>query len=324
MRAIEIVGFGGPEVLQLVERARPQLGAGQVLVRVLAAGVNPVDWKTRQGAGAAAYTGDPPLVLGWDVAGVIAALGSHGDDATRTGLRVGDPVLGMVGFPERGETYADYLACDPDDLVGLPLHRSMLEAGGLPLAGLTAWQSLFEHGGLAPPPADNAGRRVLIHGAAGGVGHLGVQLAKAAGAVVAATASAQNHDFLAALGADEIVDDRVQGWTERVAPVELALDCVGGQSTARIIDALVAGGRLITLPTISDPDAKARAWACRVRLERILVHRDRPQLQALCALFAEGRVRAHVSGSFGLEAARAAQEHSQTGHVRGKLVLTMT
>src|SRR5689334_955208 len=207
MRAIVQHAFGGPEVLELDERPIPDPIATEVRVRVQAAGVNPVDWKTRAGLGAGAGWG-LPLCLGWDVAGVVDAVGPG---VTR--FAVGDPVFGMPWFPRPAGAYAEFVTAPSRHFARRPEGLGVVEAGGLALAGLTAWQCLVDVARVQP------GQRVLVHAGAGGVGHLAVQIAKARGAHVIATASAAKHDLLAELGVDEAVDYRGQRFEEVVEPV---------------------------------------------------------------------------------------------------------
>src|SRR6185436_20651544 len=192
MRAIRQLSLGGPEVLELAEVPRPQPGPTEVLVRVTAAGVNPVDWKVRAGGG---FLGEPPFTVGWDVAGVVEGLGRGG-----TRFAPGDRVFGMPRFPHEAAAYADYVAAPARHFARAPASASDVEAAALPMAGLTAWQALVDTADVQPC------QRVLVHAAAGGIGHLAVQIAKARGAYVIGTARAENHAFLAELGADEAID----------------------------------------------------------------------------------------------------------------------
>jgi NADPH:quinone reductase-like Zn-dependent oxidoreductase len=192
MRAIQQTAFGGPEVLRLAEVRRPEPMGTEALVRVRAAGVNPVDWVTRAGKG---YLKSLPLTVGWDVSGVVEATGGG---VTR--FAPGDEVFGMPWFPRQAAAYAEYVTAPSRQLARKPPNLNHREAAGLPLAGLTAWQVLVDTADIQP------GQRILITGAAGGVGHLAVQIASARGAYVIATASAAKHDFVRALGADEVID----------------------------------------------------------------------------------------------------------------------
>src|SRR5262245_11021852 len=216
MRTVRQHELGGPEVLVLEEVERPEPGPTEVLVRVAAAGVNPVDWKTRTGSG---FLREPPFTLGWDVAGVVEAVGLG-----VTWLAPGDRVFGMPRFPREAACYAEYVVSPSRQLARIPDGLGDVEAGAVPLAGLTALQAL---GDTARVGEDS---RVLVLGAAGGVGHFAVQIAKARGAWVAGTASGGKHVFLAELGADEAIDYTSEAVTDRVQDLDVVLDAVGGEA----------------------------------------------------------------------------------------------
>ncbi|WP_030466520.1 NADP-dependent oxidoreductase [Lentzea aerocolonigenes] len=232
MRVITQKTVGDASVLEVAEVAKPVPGAGQVLVEVGAAGVNPVDTYIR--AGAFPALGEPPFTLGWDVAGTVEQAGEGAEFA------VGDEVYGLLPFPGTGGGYAEYVVANAADLVLRPAHLTVEEAGAVPLVALTAWQALVGRGGLS------AGQRVLIHAAAGGVGHVAVQIAKARGAYVVGTASAAKHDFLRSLGADELVDYRHEDFTE-IDPVDVVFDTIGGEYAERSAAVLKPGGVLVSI-----------------------------------------------------------------------------
>ncbi|MDG4861997.1 NADP-dependent oxidoreductase, partial [Streptomyces sp. T-3] len=215
MLAITATSWGGPEVLTSAEVERPEPGLGEILVRVHAAGVNPVDWKIRTGGPFVPQAG--PAILGYDVSGTIEAVGPG-----VTLYAPGDEVFGMPRFPELAGGYAEFVTAPARRFVPKPATVGHIEAAALPLAALTAWQALIDTAGL------RAGQRVLIHAAAGGVGHLAVQIAKAQGAYVIGTASASNHAFLRELGADEVVDYSSVDFASVVREVDVVLDGVGG------------------------------------------------------------------------------------------------
>jgi NADPH:quinone reductase-like Zn-dependent oxidoreductase len=310
MRIIRQRALGGPDVLELTEAPRPEPGPTEVLVRMSAAGVNPVDWKTRE-RGAA--LGEPPFTVGWDVGGVVEALGRG---VTR--FQPGDRVFGMPRFPKEAAAYAEYVTSPSRQLARTPDELGDVEAGALPLAGLTAWQALVETAGVG------AGDHVLILGAAGGVGHLAVQLAKARGAHVTGTASSAKHPFLAELGADEAIDYTTETFEERVRDADVVLDLVGGETGLRALPALRDGGLLIAVPSSSDLEPLREAAGDRVRVTGILVEPDRAGLEALAALVQAGELRVHVERTFPLEEAAAAHEAGETGRTQGKLVLTIS
>ncbi|MET9627597.1 NADP-dependent oxidoreductase [Lentzea sp. NPDC006480] len=233
MRVITQKTVGAASVLEVAEVAKPVPGAGQVLVKVGAAGVNPVDTYIR--AGGYPALGEPPFTLGWDIAGTVEQLGEG-----VTEFAAGDEVHGLLTWPGTGGGYAEYAVANASDLVARPSYLTVEEAGAVPMVALTAWQALVGRGGLA------AGQRVLIHAAAGGVGHVAVQIAKAQGAHVIGTASAAKHDFLRSLGADELIDYRHEDFTS-IEPVDVVLDTIGGDYAERSAKVLKPGGVLVSI-----------------------------------------------------------------------------
>jgi NADPH:quinone reductase-like Zn-dependent oxidoreductase len=309
MRAIRQQTLGGPEVLELVDAPRPEPAPTEVLVRAAAAGVNPVDWKTRTRGG---FLGTPPFTVGWDIAGVVEEVGRG---VTR--FEPGDRVFGMPRFPREAAAYAEYVTSPSRQLAPIPDGVGDVEAAALPLAGLTAWQALVETAGIG------LGSRVLILAAAGGVGHLAVQIAKARGAYVIGTARAAKHAFLAGLGADEAVDYTTQRVGERVRNVDVVLDLVGDESSVDALVCLRAGGLFVSVPSGSGLPALQEAAGDRARVIGILVEPDRLGMDAIADLAAAGKLRPHVERTFPLEDAAKAHELGETGRTRGKLVLTV-
>ncbi|MBG0561334.1 NADP-dependent oxidoreductase [Actinoplanes aureus] len=306
MRAISQSAFGGPEVLELIETDRPEPGPDQVLVRVRAAGVNPVDWKIRSGT--PPLFGDPPYTLGFDVSGVVEAVGSR---VTR--FRPGDEIYGMPAPP--AAAYAEYLAAAAADLARKPPRLDHVHAGALPAVALTAWQALVGVANLS------AGQRVLIHAAAGGIGHLAVQIAKTRGAYVVGTARKDRHDFLYDLGIDEAVDYTVDDFAVAVRDMDVVLDLIGGAYGRRSLDTLRPGGLLVTA-IWTDPgvtEAEAEQWGLRYAAVHVAPSAD--DLEKINELIGEGRLSVYVDQVLGLEDARKAHELSESGHVKGKIVL---
>ena len=307
MRAIRQQTLGGPEVLELVDAPRPEPAPTEVLVRAAAAGVNPVDWKTRTRGG---FLGTPPFTVGWDIAGVVEEVGRG---VTR--FEPGDRVFGMPRFPREAAAYAEYVTSPSRQLAPSPDGVGDVEAAALPLAGLTAWQALVETAGIG------LGSRVLILAAAGGVGHLAVQIAKARGAYVIGTARAAKHAFLAGLGADEAVDYTTQRVGERVRNVDVVLDLVGDESSVDSLECLVDGGTFVVIPSASRLEALREAAADRVQVRHMLVEPDEGGLVALWLSVRTGKLRPHVERSFPLERAAEAHRLGEQGHTTGKLVL---
>jgi NADPH:quinone reductase-like Zn-dependent oxidoreductase len=313
MRAIRLDRFGGPEVLLPAELPRPAPGPTEVLVRVHAAGVNPVDWKTRAGRGMARVLGDPPLVPGWDVAGVVAAVGFG---VTR--FAPGDRVFGMPHFPRRAGAYAEYVTAPSRQFAQVPAGLDDVAAAALPLAGLTAWQALVDTAGV------RAGQTVLVHAAAGGVGHLAVQIARARGARVVATARAARHELLRELGAQETIDYAAGPFEAELRGVDVVLDLVGGEYGPRSLATLRPGGLLIAVPGGVDAELAAAAARLGRRVTGILVEPDGAGLAALADLVTAGGLRVLVQQTFPLAQAAAAHRAGEAGHLTGKLVLTTT
>jgi len=310
MRQVRQDVLGEPDVLRVVEVERPEPAPTEVLVRVRAAGVNPVDWKTRRRGG---RLGKPPFAVGWDVAGVVEAVGPG---VTR--FAPGDRVFGMPAFPRELGGYGEYVTARSRELARTPDELTDVEAAGLPLAGLTAWQALVDTAGVT------AGRRVLVLAAAGGVGHLAVQIAKALGAEVIGTARASHHAWLSGLGADRLVDYTTQDVAGEVRDVDVVLDGVGGDPGAAALACLRDGGLSITIPTTWDVAAMRETVGNRVRIVNMLVEPDYAGLEALAGLVRDGRLRARVARTFPLEEAAAAHTLGEAGGIGGgKLVLTV-
>jgi NADPH:quinone reductase-like Zn-dependent oxidoreductase len=313
MRAVVQDGFGGPEVLREAEVERPSPIPTEVLVRVHAAALNPVDVKTRTGKGMAGLQGDPPYVLGWDVSGVVEEAGFG-----VTTLKPGDEVFGMPWFPRPARACAEYVTAPSRHFALKPAGLTHTEAAALPLAGLTAWQVLVDTAGVT------AGQRVLIHAAAGGVGHLAVQIAKARGAHVIGTARAAKHDFLRSLGADETVDYTATPFEEAVRDVDVVMDNIGDPDhLRRSLRTLRPGGLLVAVPSGSDPSVAAEARERGLRMTSFLVEPDQRGLLELAALVEAGRLRPEIEAVLPLADAAKAHELVATGRTRGKVVLTV-
>ncbi|NEQ25679.1 MAG: NADP-dependent oxidoreductase, partial [Microcoleus sp. SIO2G3] len=231
MKAVRIHSHGGPEVLHYEDAPRPIATEGEVLVRVHAAGVNPFDWRVRSGE--IPKTSQLPMILGWDVSGVVEEVGSG-----VTNFKVGDAVYALPNYRRQG-AYAEYIAIDATEVAAKPTSLTHILAAAVPLAGLTAWQSLFDAAELKP------GQTVLIHGAAGGVGSFAVQFAKLKGAYAIATASARNQEFLRELGADKVIDYQATRFEEVVGDVDVILDLIGGETQERSWQVLKQGGILL-------------------------------------------------------------------------------
>lgn len=304
MRAARIAAAGPPQALtvEAVPVARP--AAGEVLVQVHYAAVNPVDWKLQQ-AGRLPF----PATPGGDFAGVVVALG-----AGVAGFSCGDRVAGIVDQVARPGSYAEYVAVPVSEIVPAPPALGLAQAAAWPTVAVAAWRYLVEAAGV------QAGERVLVHGGAGGVGSLAVQIAKARGAHVIATASARNHDFLRELGADQTIDYRTTRFEEAVRDVDIVIDTVGGDTLTRSPAVLRDGGRLVTLV------GTVPAHLCadgRIACPATPPWRVRPALEAVAPLIASGQVRIHVERVYPLDQVVEAQEHNRSGRTRGKVVIAM-
>ncbi|MCA1188498.1 NADP-dependent oxidoreductase [Saccharopolyspora sp. 6T] len=308
--------FGGPESLELVDVPAPtaaDLGPGDVLVAVAAAGVNPIDVMTREGDGmAAAGIIELPFTPGWDVAGTVAAVG-----ADVTGLELGQRVLGLARFPREGGAYAEHAVVPADDLVPAPENLADEQAGALPMAAMTAWQAFADTTSVGP------GQRVHITGAGGGVGHLAVQIAHRLGGNVVAVASEGKHDWLKSLGADETVDYRdPEAMAALVGTADVALSLAAG-SRATALRAVRPGGTLVALGGGAG-DLEAEAGQAGVRFAATHVHTQRGWLESVVDLAAKGELVPTVSAAFALAEAADAHRAVESGHSTGKVVLLTT
>lgn len=314
MRAALLREFGPASNLTIERIPVPLPAAGQLLIKVRAVGINPVDYKTRNGKGIAAKELALPAVLGWDIAGEVVSLG---DGVSR--FNRNERVFGMSNFPHAGNAYAEYAIVQEDEFALIPASVSNEVAAATPLAALTAWEALFDHGQLS------AGQKILIHAAAGGVGHIAVQLAKWKGAYVVGTASQQNHGLLNELGVDEALDYTTQDFTTLVKDMDVVLDGIGGENAMRSIDVLKPGGVLVCLPSMykDDPAILAKAASKNVIVKWMIVTPSGERMEQLADLLAAGDLKVKVDQTFPLEDVGKAHEAVETGHVTGKVVLVI-
>jgi NADPH:quinone reductase-like Zn-dependent oxidoreductase len=299
---------GAPEVLVVEELPPPEPIPTEVQVRVRAAGVNPVDFKTRRG-GSAKFLGDPPFRVGWDVSGVVTKLGGG---VTR--FRVGDEVFGMPWFPREAGAYGEFVTAPSRHFAAKPAVLSHEEAGALPLAGLTAWQIVVDTLNL------QSGDDLLIHGAAGGVGHLAVQIAKARGATVIASARAEHAEWLRELGADRVIDYRGARFEEEVSELDAVIDSVGSYGEPSLA-AMRPGGTLVVVPSGAAGDLVERARQQTKRVTGFLVEPDPCGLAGLCDLIEAGQLSVRVGRVFDLAEAAAAHRAAEEHHGGGKIVI---
>lgn len=313
MRAISQDAFGPPEVLREVELPRPVPLPTEVLVRVVSAGVNPVDAKTRAGGGMAGILGDPPFILGWDVSGIVEEIGFG-----VTSLATGDEVYGMPWFPRAAGAYAEFVTAPARQFARKPTTVDHDHAAAVPLAALTAWQVLVDAARV------RAGQRVLVHAAAGGVGHFAVQIAHHFGAHVVATARAEKHDWLRQIGADEVVDYTASRFENELSDIDIVVDLVGDgidSTSTRSLDVLAPGGRLFAVPSGVSAELAAAAEQRGVRVSPFLVEPDGAALTRIAGLIDAGELRIEVEQVLPLAEVAQAHERLAAGRTRGKLVL---
>jgi NADPH:quinone reductase-like Zn-dependent oxidoreductase len=330
MKAIRQHEFGGPEVLRYEEAPLPELKLGEVLVRVHAVGINPPDWYLRDGYKSLPPEWRPPvpfpIILGSDVSGVVAVVATDVQD-----FSVGDEVFGLVRFPSFGESaaYAEYVAAPASDLALKPAGIDHVHAAGAPMAGLTAWQFLIELGHNEPNPLQPEmhrplplnGKTLLVNGAAGGVGHFAVQLAKWKGAHVIGVASGKHESFLRELGADEFIDYTKSPSEDVAHDLDLVLDSLGGPTTGRFLRTLKSGGALFPVFLgFSDAEEAAKLG---VTVSMTQVRSNGQQLAELGRLLDDGTIRVAIDSTFPLADARKAHERAAGGHIQGKIVLTV-
>ena len=306
MQAIRVHHYGGPDVLMLEAVAQPEPQPNEVLIRVQAAGVNPFDWKIRAGYVKEVLPMPLPFTPGMDVAGIVEAIGTD-----VKAFQVGQAVYGELKMG----AYAEFATASPDTIALKPQTLDFVKAASVPMVAMTAYQALFDHADLKP------GQIVLIHAASGGVGMFAVQFAKWKGVYVIGTASAANVDFVRSLGADQVIDYHATPFEQAAQNVDVVLDTLGGDTQARSYGVLKPGGILIS--TAAPPDTQ-KAQKQGVRAEIMSMEPSASLLEQIANLFDSGQIKTDIAQIFPLSQARQAQELSQKGHVRGKIVLQMS
>lgn len=309
MRAVSQDELGGPEVLHLIDLPRPEPRTNEILVRVRAASLNPTDWKHRRKGG---FLGQPPFVLGWDLSGVVEAVG-----VGVARFSVGDEVIGMLSYPFGHGAHAEYVAAPARWFARKPASLDHVHAAALPLVSLTAWQALIENADL------QAGQRVLIHAAAGGVGHIAVQIAKARGTYVIGTASEPKHDYLRGIGVDEPIDYRTTDFAEAVSDVDVVLDTIGRDYSTRSLRVLRPGGIVVSILPTGSNDFYEAAEQANLRAVRMLVDTSHAHLDAIAELAEQGRIAATIAQTFSLEDAAQAHRIGEENRTVGKLVFVV-
>jgi NADPH:quinone reductase-like Zn-dependent oxidoreductase len=311
MKAIHLKAPGSTDQLELIEIARPKIGAGEVLVQVKAISINPVDVKTRLGSGIySAFKDQHPLIIGWDISGEVVETQSER-------FAVGDSVFGMVNFPGHGKAYAEYVAAPAAQLALKPATISFEEAAAATLTALTAWQAMVTKAQV------KAGQNVLVHAAAGGVGHLAVQLAKHLGAHVTGTSSLPNKAFVDSLGVDAHIDYHKYDWDNSLDAFDFVLDTIGGDNLDRSLNVVKRGGVIISIPTVLTDAVTEKAKAKGVSASFMLVQSNGEDMQQVASLLEKGIIRAHVSRTFDFPDMAAAHLQVESGRTVGKVVVTV-
>ena len=308
MKAVQINGFGDRSVLALNDIAIPSPAENEVLIKVKSASVNPVDWKIREGYLQPMLNHPLPLTLGWDVSGEVSAIGEN-----VTSLKVGDPVYSRPDIAKNG-SYAQYMTVAANEVAVKPTSMSWQEAAGVPLAALTAWQSLYDYAKL------QARERVLIHAGSGAVGQFAIQLAKLSGAYVYTTTSARNTELVLGLGADESIDYQKEDFSE-LNDIDVVFDTVGGQTQASSWDTLKTGGRLVSI--VENPD-EALAAKHGVSAFFCFVQPNRDQLKMLAEYADKGQLKINIDSEFGLDQVAEAHERSESGRAQGKIIINVS
>lgn len=313
MKAVVLKDFGNVDNLTIKEIPIPTILANEVLVQVKAISINPVDIKTRTGkALAEKLKGENPLILGWDISGIVTEVGS-----AVTSFKKGDEVFGMVNFPGHGKAYAEYVAAPATHLALKPKNISHQAAAAATLAALTAWQAIVTSAKI------KAGQKVLIHAAAGGVGHYAVQIAKHLGAYVIGTSSSRNKNFVLDLGADEHFDYQKQRFEDISNSIDFVLDTIGGENTNHSVDTAKKGAIVISLPSGLSEDVAEKAKAKDVNAYFLMVQSNGEDMKSIAHLLQAGKIKSHIMNIYTLDQIAEAHLQIETGRTQGKIVITL-
>lgn len=312
MKAAIINQFGEADELHIQEIPKPEINENEVLLKVAAVGINPVDTKVRAGTSGMSKYVHFPAVLGWDVSGVIEAIGKN-----VVGFKAGDAVFGCIGFPGAGKGYAEFAVADPRILAKKPNNISFEEAAAVPIAGLTAYQVINEH------LAITAGQKVLIQAAAGGVGHLAVQFAKMNGAYVIGVASDKNEKFLKSIGVDLFINYKKESFEKIVSGLDAVLDAMGGEVLYRSLSCVKPGGTVVCLPssTKDDPKAIELAKEYGVKLMWPMMYTDSKQIKTIAEMLEQKKLKVFIDKIFILEQIAWAHKAIETHGTKGKVVV---
>jgi NADPH:quinone reductase-like Zn-dependent oxidoreductase len=306
MKAVLIYKYGGPEELKYTETEKPQINPDEVLVKVIATSINPIDWKVRKGDHGQGRK--LPAILGWDLSGIIEQVGEEVKD-----YKAGDEVYARPDTTRNG-TYAEYVAVRAKEIYFKPKTLDHIKAATVPLAGLTAWQGVFDHGKL------QAGQKILIHGASGGVGTFAVQFAKWKGAYVIGTASANNIEFLKELGVDEVIDYKKEHFEEKLKDIDVVFDLIGGETQTKSIKVLKHGGILVSTVGIKDKEALKGK---EIEGVQYMAQSTPADLKQIAALIDEGKIKPVITKTLPLKDIAEAHKLSEEGHTKGKIAITV-
>lgn len=314
MKAVILKEFGGVENLVIEEVQKPEVLSDEVLIRVKAIGIDQIDVKTRQGGGMAErLKQESPMILGWDIAGEVVHLGND-----ESAFKIGDAVFGTINFPGIGNSYAEYVSAPESQLALKPENISFAEAAGATQSPLTAWQALVDTGHVTK------GDKVLIHGAAGGVGSFAVQIAKKLGAHVIGTASGKDRNFVLKLGADECIDYQTQKFDEVVSDVDFILDSIGGDNFVRSLKVLKPNGTIVLLPTIKKEEADKVAKEKGIKnYHHIMMHSSGKDMNEIAKMLSNGSMKSHVSKTYPMTEIRKVHEDMVSGGHTGKIVVVL-
>ena len=308
MKAVRIHEYGGVEVLRYEDAPMPEPGPDEVLIKVTAAGVNPVDWKIREGHMKGMADIKLPLTLGWDVSGVVESTGWLVSQ-----FAPGDEVFARADTSRDG-SYAEYIVVRASEIAFAPENMALKNAAGIPLAGQTAWAGLFEQGML------KEGQTMVIHGASGGVGIFAVQMARLAKATVIAVTSTKNVDFVSSLGANEVIDYSKNDFSEKLKDIDLVLDTVGGDTQKKSWGIIKKGGILVS--TVGADAVMGEQFG--VKAKSFMVNSNGARLQEIANLFSDGKLKVFVEKEFPLSEVKLAHQLSEKGHVRGKIIINVS
>lgn len=314
MNAIVLQEAGGTENLMTKELPVPSIKEEEVLISVKAISINPIDIKTRSGKGLyTALKNETPLILGWDISGRVVETGKRVSI-----FKQGDEVFGMINFPGHGKAYAEYVAAPANQLAKKPSGVSHQEAAAASLAALTAWQALHAFISI------HQGQRVLIHAAAGGVGHFAVQMARHLGAWVAGTASEANRDFVLGIGADQFIDYTTGALKDHLTDIDFVLDTLGGNSIDHSLEVMKKGATIVSIPTGRN-EAVAQKAATREMLGHTFVVRSNgTDMKTIASLLEQEIIHSHISNTYDFSKMAAAHAQIETGHTRGKIAVSFS